>query len=77
MTNDDESQAGDNEGQQNVIDPQAVIKASVKAMEAMDAETRVRWEDVNLRCLTLCIGTLERVNGVRVFSLSTFQWMRY
>lgn len=72
MTNDDESQAGDHEGQ-NVIDPQAVIKASVKAMEAMDAETRVRWEDVNLRCLTLCIGTLERVNGVCVISLCVFE----
>lgn len=34
-------------------------------MEQMDPETRTRWEDVNLRCLTLCIGTLERVNGVR------------
>lgn len=50
--------------QQDTVDPQAIIKASIKAMETMDQETRARWEDVNLRCLTLCIGTLERVNGV-------------
>lgn len=42
------------------MDPRAVIRA----MESMDPETRARWEDVNLRCLTLCIGMLERVNGV-------------
>jgi hypothetical protein len=53
-------------GQQDVVDPQTIIKASIKAMEAMDQETRARWEDVNLRCLSLCIGTLERVNGVNI-----------
>ena len=65
---DDESQMGDetSHAQQDAVDPQTIIKASIKAMETMDQETRARWEDVNLRCLTLCIGTLERVNGVRI-----------
>jgi condensin complex subunit 3 len=39
-------------------------RATVKLMESVDPETRARWEDVNLRCLMLCIGMLERVNGV-------------
>lgn len=76
--NDDESQMGDEPHQnQGVIDPQAVIKASIKIMESMDNETRARWEEVNLRCLTLCIGTLERVNGVSSWSLASPALGRY
>lgn len=61
---DEESQFGDGDAsrvERPPMDPRAVVKA----MESMDPETRARWEDVNLRCLTLCIGMLERVNGVR------------
>src|SRR5258708_36240580 len=42
----------------------AAIKASVKDMEQLEPEQRARLEDINLRCLALCIATLERVNGV-------------
>ncbi|KAF9508646.1 hypothetical protein BS47DRAFT_1320578 [Hydnum rufescens UP504] len=38
-------------------------RGTIKLMESVDPETRARWEDVNLRCLMLCIGMLERVNG--------------
>ncbi|KAF8317697.1 hypothetical protein DL93DRAFT_527157 [Clavulina sp. PMI_390] len=61
--NDDESMGDEENPNRGVIDPQKVIAASNQLMESMDPETRARWEEVNLRCLTLSIGTLERVNG--------------
>lgn len=75
--NDDESQMGDEPRNQGVIDPQSVIKASMKVMESMDNETRARWEEVNLRCLALCIGTLERVNSVCSFSVHPARILNY
>ncbi len=35
----------------------------------MTPEQKMRLDDVNSKCLTMCIGMLERVNGVRIFSL--------
>jgi len=32
----------------------------------MSPEEQARADDIDLRCLTLCIGMLERVNGVSV-----------
>lgn len=35
------------------------------ARENMTPEERARADAIDLRCLSLCIGMLERVNGVR------------
>ena len=56
---------GVEERESNSADVHAAIKASVKDMEKLEPEQRGRLEDINLRCLALCIATLERVNGVR------------
>ena len=44
-----------------------------KPITEMTAEEKARVDNIDLRCLSLCIGMLERVNGVGVasFSLST------
>lgn len=36
-----------------------------KPPEDMSPEERARMDAIDLRCLSLCIGMLERVNGVR------------
>ncbi|KAF8342823.1 nuclear condensing complex subunit [Cantharellus anzutake] len=51
------------DGERSAADAHAAIKASVKAMEKLDPEQREQLEDINLRCLALCIAALERVNG--------------
>lgn len=55
-------------------EPRRPSRESVQAaVEVMDPETRDQWEYINLRCLALCIGMLERVNGVQSFpSLSQY-----
>ena len=55
---------GGEEGESSATDMHAAIKASVKDMEKLEPEQRGRLEDINLRCLALCIAALERVNGV-------------
>jgi condensin complex subunit 3 len=35
-----------------------------RATEGMDEETKARMEIIDVRCLALCIGMLERVNSV-------------
>ena len=35
-----------------------------KPESEMTAEERARADEIDLRCLSLCIGMLERVNGV-------------
>lgn len=42
-----------------------------KPITEMTAEEKARVDNIDLRCLSLCIGMLERVNGVGVTSLST------
>ena len=37
-----------------------------KPVAEMTAEEKARADDIDLRCLSLCIGMLERVNGVGV-----------
>jgi hypothetical protein len=57
----DRTQAGDT--------PRAVIGAPPAAPQAeMSEEEQARAALIDLRCLGLCIGMLERVNGVRFFS---------
>lgn len=36
-----------------------------KPVTEMSPEEKARADDIDLRCLSLCIGMLERVNGVR------------
>lgn len=45
-----------------------------KPITEMTAEEKARVDNIDLRCLSLCIGMLERVNGVGVasFSLSLY-----
>ena len=35
----------------------------------MTPDQKMRLDAVDSKCLTMCIGMLERVNGVRIFSL--------
>jgi condensin complex subunit 3 len=42
----------------------------VKAREDMSSEEQELEDTINLRCLSLCIGMLERVNGARDVQLS-------
>jgi condensin complex subunit 3 len=45
--------------------PSRVIPKGQKLPEDMSPEERARTDAIDLRCLSLCIGMLERVNGVR------------
>ncbi|KAJ7039564.1 nuclear condensing complex subunit [Mycena alexandri] len=44
-------------------DQSSVPKKPVKPREEMSPEERQRLDEIDLRCLALCIGMLERVNG--------------
>ncbi|KAJ7746625.1 nuclear condensing complex subunit [Mycena metata] len=44
-------------------DQSSVPKKPVKPREEMSSEERQRLDEIDLRCLALCIGMLERVNG--------------
>lgn len=40
------------------------VRGPPKAPAEMTPEERAHADDIDLRCLSLCIGMLERVNGV-------------
>lgn len=72
-----ESMDGDEESVTAAVAPkQATLTTRggfPKPVAEMTAEEKARADDIDLRCLSLCIGMLERVNGVGVafFPLST------
>jgi condensin complex subunit 3 len=45
--------------------PIRIAPKGPKSSEDMSSEERARLDAIDLRCLSLCIGMLERVNGVR------------
>jgi hypothetical protein len=49
---------------ENEDDPPQFAKPR-KALEDMSPEERIHSDAIDLRCLTLCIAMLERVNSVR------------
>jgi len=58
---------------QQETDPDASFEATQpkpkparKPLEELTPEQRKHVDQVDLRCLQLCIGTLERVNGVSI-----------
>jgi condensin complex subunit 3 len=42
-----------------------LVRAIQKPVDEQSPEERARMDAMDLRCLSLCIGMLERVNGVR------------
>lgn len=53
-----------------MVAPKAIsTRGAPKAIADMTPEEKARADDIDLRCLSLCIGMLERVNGVRGYFL--------
>jgi condensin complex subunit 3 len=59
----DEEREGEKEGEDDA-NPSAV--SAPKAPKVLTPEEQARTDALDLRCLSLCIGMLERVNGVRL-----------
>ena len=60
---------GDTEGGTPSAAPKSITaRGFPKPIAEMTPEEKARADDIDLRCLSLCIGMLERVNGVRIFA---------
>jgi condensin complex subunit 3 len=60
---------GDTEGGTPSVAPKAITaRGFPKPISEMTPEEKAQADDIDLRCLSLCIGMLERVNGVGFFS---------
>jgi len=60
---------GDTEGGTPSVAPKAITaRGFPKPIAEMTPEEKAQADDIDLRCLSLCIGMLERVNGVGGFS---------
>lgn len=57
---------GENDGENASVAPKTTTgRGFPKPVTEMTPEEKARADDIDLRCLSLCIGMLERVNGVR------------
>ena len=58
---------GDTEGGTPSVAPKAITARSFpKPLAEMTPKEKAQADEIDLRCLSLCIGMLERVNGVGV-----------
>lgn len=63
QVNDGESEFSKTPATVRTVRPQGL--GLPKPESEMTADERARADEIDLRCLSLCIGMLERVNGVR------------
>ncbi|KAF7968330.1 hypothetical protein HWV62_30947 [Athelia sp. TMB] len=60
----DDSETVLDDGDTSMVAPKAVLtRGAPKPVADMTPEEKARADDIDLRCLSLCIGMLERVNG--------------
>lgn len=76
LDDDEDEDNAENRGSQASASAQPKGKINKPASE-MTPEGRLRADEMDLRCLDLCIGMLERVNGVCMLFSSQLDSLRF